>query len=48
MPTCDNCGEHVSAEYARVLGHNGTVDHCPNCPDHAGADPILRATAPPQ
>lgn len=32
-PHCQNCGSHVSAEYARVLGDNeDRVEFCRHCP----------------
>lgn len=33
MPHCSHCDHFISADYARVLGINGTVDVCPYCPD---------------
>ncbi len=32
MPHCQNCGGHVSRQFARVLGDNDDVVHgCPDC-----------------
>jgi len=32
MPECDNCGAHVSQDYARVFsGNDGVVDGCRDC-----------------
>lgn len=35
MPRCQNCGGHVTADYARVFTPNGVTEPrvCPNCPD---------------
>lgn len=35
MPTCQNCGSHVSGEAIRVLYPHGTSDpaDCIRCPD---------------
>lgn len=33
MPTCDNCGSHVSEDWARVMGVEGEVVVCPHCED---------------
>lgn len=32
MPECDNCGRHVSTDYARVKAtRNGHIPGCPDC-----------------
>lgn len=32
MPSCDNCGSHVSTDYARVFSlDDGTILGCPEC-----------------
>ncbi|WP_425504256.1 DUF7563 family protein [Saliphagus infecundisoli] len=32
MPNCENCGSHVTEQYARVFaGNDGTLHACPNC-----------------
>jgi len=33
MPECQNCGNVVSDRYARVMGRDGVVEACPECPD---------------
>lgn len=33
MPHCDNCGEQVSSDYARVFAINDIVECCPFCDD---------------
>lgn len=35
MPTCTNCGAHVTAEYVRVMSRRDEdeVRACPDCPD---------------
>ncbi|MBB6646814.1 DUF7563 family protein [Halobellus ruber] len=42
MPTCENCGSFVTAEYVRVFAPNGMDSPrvCPNCEDKVrdGAD----------
>jgi hypothetical protein len=40
MPTCNNCGSHVTKKYVKVFSDGGGVDGCPNCPDMVrnGAD----------
>lgn len=44
MPTCQNCGEHVSRQYMRVFSPED-VDApaaCPNCPDKIREGPGAR------
>jgi len=37
MPTCDNCGAHVSTQFARVFGdENGELRACLRCSANAG------------
>jgi hypothetical protein len=32
MPTCDNCGAHVTPAYERVFaGQDGVLSGCPAC-----------------
>jgi hypothetical protein len=32
MPRCQNCGQHVTPQFARVFGDNrNVVDGCPGC-----------------
>jgi hypothetical protein len=34
MPTCNNCGSHVTQRYVDVFSTDGEgVECCPNCPD---------------
>lgn len=35
MPECQNCGAHVTPDYARVFTPNGVENPrcCPECPD---------------
>ncbi|SDD80012.1 hypothetical protein SAMN05192552_105014 [Natrinema hispanicum] len=35
MPKCQNCGAHVTPQYARVFVPNGVENPrmCPDCPD---------------
>lgn len=36
MPSCDNCGEHVSNRYYRVRkGNDGALHGCPSCANPA-------------
>ncbi|MBV0925005.1 hypothetical protein KTS45_12440 [Halomicroarcula limicola] len=36
MPSCDNCGAHVSADYHRVrAGNDGKLRACPDCTNPA-------------
>jgi hypothetical protein len=41
---CQNCGNVVSDDFARVCGDNdGTVHHCLNCvPENVGGAELLR------
>ncbi|MFB6155297.1 MAG: hypothetical protein ABEJ22_05330 [Haloferacaceae archaeon] len=37
MPECDNCGAHVSRQFARVFADDrGRVHACPACAANAG------------
>lgn len=39
MPTCRNCGEHVTVQFARVFGDNeDTVTKCIECVPNAALD----------
>jgi hypothetical protein len=31
MPTCENCGSHVTRAYVRVFGQHGRVIACCHC-----------------
>ncbi|MDS0477073.1 hypothetical protein [Natrinema sp. 1APR25-10V2] len=31
MPSCSECGEHVTRDYVRVFGVDGAVHGCPTC-----------------
>lgn len=31
MPSCTECGEHVTRDYVRVFGVDGEVHGCPSC-----------------
>jgi hypothetical protein len=31
MPTCENCGSHVTRAYVRVFGQHGRVTACCHC-----------------
>lgn len=34
MPTCDNCGGHITPDFQRVFsGNTGRIQGCPNCMD---------------
>ena len=36
MPTCENCGAHVTSEFARVMGDNyNRVHSCVQCSSNA-------------
>lgn len=38
MPSCENCGTFVTADYARVCGDNqDNVQDCPSCFDVSAA-----------
>lgn len=45
--TCENCGNAVSNNFARVCGDNqGNVYHCMNCiPEEEGGRELLRRGA---
>lgn len=37
MPTCDNCGSHISEKFERVFSdRSGGLRACPNCSPNAG------------
>ena len=39
MPTCNNCGAHVTVQFARVFGdNNDNVDRCLACTANAELD----------
>lgn len=39
MPTCENCGHHITPDYARVFSRDGDgVECCPHCPDRIRRD----------
>lgn len=44
MPHCQNCGAHVTKDYARVFTPNDVdeVRACPNCPDRIRVDGQVR------
>ncbi|WP_449404862.1 DUF7563 family protein [Haloplanus natans] len=47
MPTCKNCGNHVSKCFARVFGDEaGRVYACPNCSATAGIGEVTRERRP--
>jgi hypothetical protein len=31
MPSCDNCGAHVTAKYVQIFGRNGQLAACLHC-----------------
>lgn len=33
MPTCNNCGAHVTPRFVKVFGHNGDLAACLSCRD---------------
>lgn len=45
MPTCLNCGAHVSRDYARVFAPTGLDGPrvCPQCPDRVRSNGRVRA-----
>jgi translation initiation factor 1 (eIF-1/SUI1) len=46
MPTCDNCGGHVSDQFVRVFGdENDAVHACLNCAANAGIAETTRERA---
>lgn len=44
MPHCQNCGGHVTADYARVFTPTDVYEPrvCPNCPDKIRDDGKVR------
>jgi predicted RNA-binding Zn-ribbon protein involved in translation (DUF1610 family) len=47
MPTCDNCGKHVSEGFHRVFSDDhGNVYACPNCAANAGIGEETRERGP--
>ena len=46
MPSCDNCGGHVSERFARVFADAaGKVHACPNCAANAGIGEVAKERA---
>lgn len=46
MPTCDNCGSHVSDRFARVFADEvGQLLACPACSANAGIAEAARERA---
>jgi hypothetical protein len=46
MPTCDNCGAHISDRFVRVFGDpNGKVHACIDCAATAGIAETTRERA---
>lgn len=46
MPTCRNCGEHVTAQFAKVFGDNqDTVSKCIQCVPNASLDDTTGETS---
>lgn len=31
MPTCGNCGAHVTTKYVKIFGRNGELRACLHC-----------------
>ncbi|WP_435348382.1 DUF7563 family protein [Haloarchaeobius sp. HRN-SO-5] len=46
MPSCDNCGSHVSERFARVFAdEHGEILACVNCSANAGIAEAARRRA---
>jgi predicted RNA-binding Zn-ribbon protein involved in translation (DUF1610 family) len=49
MPSCENCGEHVSEQFKRVFADDtGNVFACPNCSANAGIGEVTRERSNPR